>query len=158
MNKPILLVEDDQNDVFFMRQALKKSGVTVPLQVATDGQQAIDYLSGAGAFANREEFPLPQLVLLDLKLPYIMGLDILKWIRNNPVLKFPILVLTSSRNEADITQAYHLGANAYLVKPNANADLVELVRSISAFWLTHNTPAPISTIASQLSNPTSLDK
>ena len=77
----ILQVEDDPNDVFFLQHAMKKMGVANPIQVASDGQQAIDYLQGAGKFADRERFPLPCLVLLDLKLPHVMGLDVLKWIR-----------------------------------------------------------------------------
>ena len=82
--KTILQVEDDPNDVFFLQHAMKKAGVANPVQVATDGQQAIDYLRGVGKFADRKKFPLPCLILLDLKLPHVMGLDVLKWIRQQP--------------------------------------------------------------------------
>src|SRR5688572_20815806 len=117
MPRSILLVEDEENDVFFMQQAMKKAGVVNPVRVASDGQQAIDYFKGAGKFANREEFPLPCLVLLDLKLPYVMGLAVLKWIRQQPEITAIVLILSASKEEADITTAYHLGANGYLVKP-----------------------------------------
>jgi DNA-binding response OmpR family regulator len=83
MNRTILLVEDDANDVFFMKRAMKLAGMLNPVQVASDGQQAIQYLSGAGDYGDRERFPLPGLVLLDLKLPHVMGLDVLKWSRKD---------------------------------------------------------------------------
>jgi two-component system response regulator len=144
MTGTILLVEDEPNDVFFMQQAMKKAGVVNPLQVANDGQQAIDYFRGAGKFANREEFPLPCLVLLDLKLPYVMGLDVLKWIRHRPEAAVIVVILSSSKYEADIAAAYRLGANGYLVKPPDVSKLVEMVKSIKDFWLTHNTSPPES--------------
>ena len=102
MARTVLLVEDEPNDVFFIQQAMKKAGVVNPIRVASDGQQAIDYFEGAGKFANREEFPLPCLVLLDLKLPYVMGLDVLKWIRQQPGLPVVVVILSSSKEEEDI--------------------------------------------------------
>jgi len=137
--RTILQVEDDPNDVFFLQQAMKKSGVANPIQVATDGQQAIDYLHGAGPFANREQFPLPCLVLLDLKLPYVMGLDVLKWIHDQDRTPPVVIVLTASAEEADIATAYLLGANAFLTKPAESSKLDEMVRAIKDFWLTFNT-------------------
>jgi DNA-binding response OmpR family regulator len=136
----ILLVEDEEGDVFFMRQALKKAGVLNPLQVACDGQEAIDYFKGTGKFANREEFPLPCLTLLDLKLPRVMGLNVLQWIREQSEVAAIILILTSSREEVDIVTAYHLGANGYLVKPSDVSQLTDIAKSIKDFWLTQNTP------------------
>jgi len=138
MINPILLVEDDENDVFFFKHAMKKECVVNPLRVASDGQAAIDYLQGAGAFANREEFPLPSLIVLDLKLPFVMGLDVLDWIRRQPRLSPIVIVLSSSQANADIGAAYRLGANAYLVKPSDLAKLQEMIRAIKDFWLTHN--------------------
>jgi two-component system response regulator len=138
----ILQVEDDPNDVFLFQRAMTKVGVTNPIQVATDGQQAIDYLSGAGKFADRETFPLPCLVLLDLKLPYVMGLDVLKWIRAQPGAARVVVLLSASGQEADIAAAYRLGANAYLVKPSEASKLQEIARAIRDFWLMHNTPPP----------------
>jgi two-component system response regulator len=144
MARTVLLVEDEANDVFFMQEAMKKAGVLNPIRVASDGQQAIDYFKGAGQFANREEFPLPCLVLLDLKLPYVMGLDVLKWIRQQPGLPAIVVILSSSKEEEDIATAYRLGANGYLVKPPDLGKLLDMARSIKDFWLTQNTPPPDS--------------
>src|ERR1700679_3895436 len=92
----ILLVEDDPNDVFLMQRALKRAEITNPLQVATDGQQAIDYLSGTGKFSDRTQYPLPDLIFLDLKLPYKSGFDVLEWIRSQPALaSTSVIILTS---------------------------------------------------------------
>jgi len=132
------LVEDEEGDVFFMRQAMQKAGVLDSLQVASDGRQAIDYLKGNGKFANREEFPLPCLVLLDLKLPRVMGLDVLKWIREQPEVATIVVILTSSQEQADIATAYRLGANGYLVKPSDVSQLTDMAKSIKDFWLTQN--------------------
>ena len=87
MTRTVLLVEDSEDDVFFMRLAWEKAGVSNPLQVVQDGQQALDYLAGAGKFVDRQEYPLPCLVLLDWKLPYLMGVEVLKWIRQQPPFK-----------------------------------------------------------------------
>ena len=137
--KTILQVEDDPNDVFLFRHAMKKAGVENPVQVASDGQEAIDYLQGAGKFADREKFPLPCLVLLDLKLPYVMGLDVLKWIREQPGTPLIVVMLTASGEDADITTAYRLGANAFLTKPTESKRLEDMIKAINGFWLTHNT-------------------
>jgi len=137
--KTILQVEDDPNDVFFLKHAMKKAGVANPIQVAKDGQEAIDYLQGAGKFADRGKFPFPCLVLLDLKLPYVMGLDVLKWIREQPGMALVVLLLTASGEEADIAAAYHLGANGFLVKPSEASKLQDIAKAIKDFWLTHNT-------------------
>jgi two-component system response regulator len=143
--KTILLVEDDDNDVFFFKIAMTKAGAGFPLQVAIDGQQAIDYLAGTGKFGNREAFPLPGLILLDLKLPLVMGLDVLKWIRQQHGSAPIVVILSSSQEENDVAAAYQLGANAYLVKPAEPSKLVDLVRSLTVFWLLQNTPPPNTT-------------
>jgi len=137
--RTILQVDDDPNDVFLLQHALKKVGVANPIQVATDGQQAIDYLQGAGKFADRKKFPFPCLVLVDLKLPYVRGLDVLRWIRRQPGTALPVIMLTASGSEADIAEAYLLGANAFLTKPSEANRLEEMVKAIKDFWLTHNT-------------------
>jgi len=137
--KTILQVEDDPNDVFLFQHAMTKAGVTNPVQVASDGQQAIDYLQGAGKFADRQKYPFPCLVLLDLKLPYVMGLEVLKWIRKQPGMALPVIMLTASGEEADIATAYRLGANGFLIKPSEVSKLHEMVKSIKDFWLSHNT-------------------
>ena len=137
--KTILQVEDDPNDVFLMQHAMRRLGMANPVQVARDGQEAMDYLQGAGKFADRATFPFPCLVLLDLKLPYVMGLDVLRWIRQQPGPALPVLILTASGEDADIAAAYHLGANAFLTKPPEASKLQEMVKAIKEFWLTHNT-------------------
>ena len=137
--KTILQIEDDPNEVFFLQRAMKKAGVANPVQVASDGQQAIDYLKGAGKFADREKFPVPCLVLLDLKLPYVMGLEVLRWIREQPGTAFPVVMLSASAEAADIATAYRLGANAFLTKPSEASKLVDMAKAIKDFWLTHNT-------------------
>ena len=136
--KTILQVEDDPNDVFFLQHAMKKTGMANPVQVVSDGQEAIDYLRGAGKFADREKFPFPSLVLLDLKLPYVMGLDVLRWIRQQQGMTMVVLLLTASGEEADIVTAYRLGANAFLTKPSDVWKLEEMVKAIQDFWLIHN--------------------
>ena len=141
MTGTILLVEDNEDDVLFLRRAMKLAGILHPLQVVRDGRQAIDYLEGSGAYKNRAEFPLPCLVLLDLKLPRVMGLDVLHWIRQQSRLEpLPIIVFTSSQEENDIQRAYRLGANSYLVKPSSADKLLELVKTFGIYWLQHNTP------------------
>lgn len=139
---PILLVEDEPNDVFFFQRAMTKAGIMQPVQVARDGQEAIDYLQGAGKFGDRAEFPFPGLILLDLKLPFVMGLDVLKWIRQQSEWGPIVVILSSSREEVDIAAAYRLGANAYLVKPAEVDQLEEMARTIRDFWLMQNTPSP----------------
>ena len=140
--KTILQVEDDSNDVFFFQRAMKKAGVPNPIQVARDGQDAIDYLQGAGKFADRTQFPLPGLVLLDLKLPYVMGLDVLKWIRQQPEVATIVILLSSSAAKTDIAAAYRLGANGFLVKPPEAGQLLNMTIAIKDYWLTYNTTPP----------------
>ncbi len=137
--KSILLIEDSPEDVFFMQRALKKSGVTNPLQIAEDGQQAIAYLEGSGVYADRTVYPLPALVLLDLKLPFMRGLDVLKWIREQRGLaKTVVIVFTSSALESDIGQAYEFGANSYSIKPSSSDKLAEFTKALQEYWLQHD--------------------
>ena len=119
MNEPvILLVEDNEDDVFFMSRALNKANVACPLQVATNGQEALEYLAGEGKYSDRNTYPLPSVVFLDLKLPYMHGFEVLHWIQQQPFLKqLHVVVLTSSPEKADRQKAKDLGAKAYLVKP-----------------------------------------
>ena len=137
--KPILQVEDDANDVILLEHAMKNAGVTNPIQVVSDGRQAIDYLQGAGKFGDREQYPMPCLVLLDLKLPYVMGLDVLKWIRQQIGTELVVIMLTASAEEADIKTAYNLGANAFLTKPSEASRLEEMLKALRDFWLMNNT-------------------
>jgi CheY-like chemotaxis protein len=149
-SKLILLVEDDANDVLFFQRAMTKVPMTNPLHVATDGQQAIDYLKSAGRFVEGHEVPFPDLILLDLKLPFVMGLDVLKWIRQEFGLSPIVVILSSSRDDADIAAAYRLGANAYLVKPAEVSMLGDMARAINDFFLTQNTPPPVSRMNREL--------
>jgi CheY-like chemotaxis protein len=141
MLKTILLVEDNEDDQFFMKQAQQKAGIQNPMHIVHDGQQALDYLKGAGEYGDRQKYPLPFLVLLDLKLPLVSGLEVLEWIRSQPALETIIIVfLTSSREDRDIDRAYRLGANSYLVKPATAAKLEEMVKSLGEYWLRYNEP------------------
>ena len=137
--KPILQVEDDPNDIFLLHHAMGKVGADNAVHIATDGQEAIDYLRGAGKYADRREFPLPCLVLLDLNLPCMSGLEVLRWIRQESGLPLVVLVLSTSADEGEVAAAYRLGANGYLVKPSQASKLTEMAKAIKDFWLTHNT-------------------
>jgi CheY-like chemotaxis protein len=118
IEKLILLVEDNEDDVFFMKRALKDAKVGFPVQILEDGQQALDYLSGKGPYSDRALHPLPHLMFLDLKLPYVEGFEVLAWMRDNPSLKdMPVAILTSSAEDSDQERAKELNAKTYLVKP-----------------------------------------
>lgn len=144
LSKTILLVEDNEDDVFLMRRALRKAGIANPLHVTTDGQQAIDYLSGTGRFADRELFPLPHIVFLDLKLPYVNGFEVLSWMRQQRSLDaVVVVVLTSSAESRDQDKAYALGARSYLIKPPTPEGLHEIFSSIQSEWLSKEAAHPM---------------
>jgi len=129
----ILLVEDNEDDVFALKRALKKADIHVRLQVAGDGIQATDYLGGVGQYGDRTAYPLPSLVLLDLKLPYKGGIEVLRWVREQPSLTdVPIVILTGSDEARDHKITSELGARAYLVKPPEPSDLLRVVDLIRA--------------------------
>jgi len=136
MSDTILLVEDEESDVEIFMLAAREVRFENPVQVVKDGQEAMDYFSGAGKYSDRERFPLPALVLLDLKLPYRMGMVVLHWLRTQSKFKSTIVVVfTSSENALDISKAYEEGANAYLVKPSTLEGLGYLIRNLKNFWL-----------------------
>jgi CheY-like chemotaxis protein len=138
-NQPILLVEDDENDVLLIQRAFKRVGLLNPLQVVRHGDDAVAYLEGTGVFADRRQYPYPAFVLLDLKLPRRAGLEVLRWVKERSGLKrIPIVVLTSSKDDADVSSAYDLGVNSYLVKPVQFDKLIELVKSMDMYWLVLN--------------------
>jgi CheY-like chemotaxis protein len=140
---PLLLlhIEDDPDDVYLIGSALTQAGVEIPIHVMTSGMQAMDYLMGKEPYHNRDEHPLPNLILLDLNLPYMSGHEFLRWLRDQPGLRrIPVVVLTSSNAELDMETAYDAGANAYLVKPLAYAELKAMLKDLRAFWLTWNQP------------------
>ncbi len=125
------LVEDNEDDVFFMRRALKGAGIAARVHVMTDGQSASDYLTGAGAYADRGRYPMPRLVFLDLKLPYCTGFEVLEAMRKQGTLsQTQVIILTSSPEERDRSRARELGACAYLVKPPTPAMLKEVLATI----------------------------
>jgi DNA-binding response OmpR family regulator len=127
----ILLVEDDPNDVLFMCRALKKAQIRQSIRVASDGQQAIDYLEGSGIYGDRTRYPFPCLVLLDLKLPKKSGLEVLRWVRNHGEHKdVPVVMLTSSGQEEDRSEAMRQGIESYQVKPLSFDALVRLANEI----------------------------
>jgi len=139
--QPVLYAEDEENDAFFLKRAFKQAQIPNQLIVVSDGQAAIDYCSGIGSFANRTQYPVPELLLLDLKMPKKTGLEVLKWIRHEPSLSaLPVIILTSSMQEDDICRSYHHGANAYLVKPSDPEALQIMVKAIHDFWLKQNHP------------------
>lgn len=140
-NSTILLVEDDSGDVFRIQRAFKKANASSSLEVVTDGEQAIHYLNGQGVYQDRDRYPVPILILLDLKLPRYSGFEVLTWLRNESNLRhLPLVVLTSSEQQVDITRAYTLGANSYLVKPPDQNTLLEMVRAVGLFWIVFNRP------------------
>jgi CheY-like chemotaxis protein len=125
----ILLVEDDENDVFLMQRAMSKANLASPIYVAVNGQEAVDYLSGEGKFSDRTAYPLPHCIFLDLKLPFMHGFEVLEWIRSQPSLQeINVLLLTSSAEDRDREKATQLGAKAYLVKPPTAQVLLEVIR------------------------------
>ena len=138
-NYTILLVEDDPNDVFLIQRAFRKANLANPIQVMNDGEAAVQYLSGQEPYADRDRYPLPILMLLDLKLPRRSGLEVLEWLKQQPKLKrLPVVVLTSSREHIDLNRAYDLGANSYLVKPVAFDSLLNMVQTLNQYWLIIN--------------------
>jgi len=137
----ILLAEDDPDEVFLFRRALREANFNTRLWVAGDGQEAIDYLERQGAFSGMTGDSCPSLVLLDLGIPYKNGFEVLKWIRQQPQLKrLVVVVLSSVETIEDSNRAYDLGANFYLVKPGTFSALVDLVRSLHKYWLGSNQP------------------
>jgi CheY-like chemotaxis protein len=132
----VLMVEDDDNDVFFVERAFKQAQVVNPLHRVKDGEEALAYLKGEGRFTNRDQFPLPHLMLLDLKMPRKNGFEVIQWVRAQPGLKrMPLVVLTSSKEDPDVNRAYELGANTYLVKPVKFDGLAEMMKTLNLYWL-----------------------
>jgi CheY-like chemotaxis protein len=137
--KTLLLVEDSEDDVFLMKRSFTRADIHFDLQVVQDGDQAVEYLSGKGIFADRATYPLPTLVLLDVKLPRRNGQEVLSWIRSQPQLKgLPVVMLTSSSEPEDVDRAYRNGANSYLVKPINYEQLDKMLPLLMEYWLSAN--------------------
>src|SRR4051812_37467049 len=131
----ILLAEDDPDDADLIRAALEKTALFHALQHVRDGDAAISYLAGAGEYSNREVFPCPQVVLLDLKMPRKNGFEVLQWIRSNKSFsQLPVIVLTSSDEPKDIQRAYQLGATSYLTKAASFKNVVEVLATLAPAW------------------------
>ena len=135
----ILLVEDRDDDVVLFRRAFAEAGISNPTFVVRNGHEAACYLAGTGRYRQQHEFPLPGLVLLDLKMPLMDGFELLAWIREHPTLStLRVVVLTSSEDCSDINRAAHTGANSFLVKPFEFQDYVRLARIVRSHWIVHS--------------------
>src|SRR4051812_919416 len=135
-HSPILLAEDREDDIVLIRKAFATAFIRNPLHVVRDGEEAIAYFCGEGPYANRAEFPLPDLLLLDLKMPRVDGFEVLEWIRQQPSLNsLRVVVLTSSDHLRDVNRAYQLGANSFLVKPLDFQNFMALSKAIEGYWL-----------------------
>ena len=137
-NLPVILhAEDDPNDVLLLQQACRSANSSFRPESVEDGDQVISYLSGLDKYSDRLRYPLPVLVLLDLKMSRKTGFEVLEWIRSQPTLKrLPVIILTSSRHEGDVNWTYEHGANSYLVKPVGFDELIKMVKAIELYWLT----------------------
>jgi len=141
--KTILLVEDDPNDVVLTIRALEKSNILNQVVVARDGAEALDYLFGTGTYAGRDTSVMPEVILLDLKLPKVDGLEVLARLRADEQTELlPVVVLTSSKEDRDVVQSYRLGANSYVRKPVNFGEFCEAVRQLGLYWLVLNEGLP----------------
>ena len=135
-NAPILLAEDDENDIDLMGRAFKRAAVPNPIFFVNNGQEVVDYLAGKGKYAERNKFPMPGLLVLDLKMPWMDGFDVLAWLRGQPKFNaLPVVVLTSSKLQKDIDRSRELGVYDYRVKPQSFDDLVRLLSDVRGCWL-----------------------
>jgi len=141
----VMLVDDSADDLELMRVAFKRAGVRNPIAQAYSGEQAIAYLAGEGQYADRQQFPLPRLIITDLKMPGLDGFELLKWLREHPAFEgVPKIVLTTSGHDEDRKQALASGCSAYFVKPNELEGLVNLVRAINSDWISQHCPVTVS--------------
>ena len=139
----ILLVEDNQMDVILTLDAFREAKLQNKINVARNGQEALDYLFGEGKYSDRNIFPLPSLILLDLKMPGIDGFEVLSRIKSTEGLKrIPVVILTSSKDEGDRALSYDIGANSYLIKPVSFDGFIDVVRKIDDYWFSLNINAP----------------
>ncbi len=144
---PILQVEDEEHDVLFLQIALETAGITNPVHVARDGREAIAYLSKAGEFSDPQQFRLPCLILLDLKLPRCGGLEVLRWLRQESGLPcLTVIVFSSSGRQEEIEMAYRLGANSYVVKPSGLQERADFAKCLKDYWLRFHAPPQMTRV------------
>ncbi|MDB6110449.1 MAG: putative response regulator, CheY [Pedosphaera sp.] len=156
--KTILLAEDSEDDVFFFNRALRQVDPACSVRVVINGLQVIDYLSGSGIYANRKFFPMPSIVILDLKLPCLNGIEALQWIRGQDEFRgLPVIMLTGSNEARDINGAYHLGVNSYFVKPSDPSKFTEMLRSIHQYWFEFGNLPTLQSSVSVTETTTELD-
>ena len=142
-HKIILLIEDNSSDVDLTKRALERGRIANELVVARDGKEALDYLLGEGAYAGRDISDLPAVTLLDLKLPKVPGLEVLRRIRADArIRRLPVVILTSSKEEQDLASSYDLGANSYIRKPVDFNQFTEAIGQLGLYWLVWNEPPP----------------
>ena len=135
----VLLVEDNPTDVLLIRRAFEQAKMANPVHVLTDGDAAVEYLDGTGDYADRSRFPLPILILLDLKLPRRSGLEVLAWLKDQEALRrIPVVMLTSSEQPRDVDAAYDSGVNSYLVKPVEYDSLFKMLKAVNLYWMMLN--------------------
>jgi two-component system response regulator len=142
----ILLIDDDEADVELALHALRENKLVNSIHVLRDGEEALDYLFGAGREVRRNTGQTPKLILLDLKLPKVDGIEVLRRIKSDPELKFiPVVILTSSKEERDLVRGYDLGVNSYIRKPVDFDQFRQIVTQVGLYWLVINQPAPVQT-------------
>ena len=135
----ILVVEDEKADAILIKRALNKCPVANQVSVVVDGEQALHYIQGIGEYADRNQHPLPNLALLDLKLPKVSGLEVLRQLKNMKILKrIPVVILSSSNQQSDIKEAYDRGANSYFVKKIQFSQFLTMAEQITRYWLEYN--------------------
>ena len=139
----ILLVEDNRMDVELTLDAFKEARLLNTIHVTATGLEALDYMFGRGQYADRSRFPLPNLILLDLKLPGIDGFEVLRQIKSTPILRrVPVIILTSSKEEGDLALTYEIGANSYIVKPVSFDGFLGVIKQIEGYWISLNVAPP----------------
>ncbi len=143
-SKLILYAEDDPADAYMMQRAFAKVDPCARLHRASDGEEVVDYLEGKGRYQDRNQFPLPVVLLLDIKMPRRSGLEVLAWLRSQQgeLCRIPAVMFTSSRQSQDLARAYELGVNSYLVKPDTLDDLLVIIQSFDQYWLNLNEAPP----------------
>jgi CheY-like chemotaxis protein len=138
----ILVVDDSEDDLFFIKRALDRVGIGKTVNYVHNGLEAIEYLSGNGWFSDRQQYPFPTIILSDLKMPRMDGFELLRWVRDHPDCGvIPTILFSTSVIEADVREAYRLGANAYMVKPSKFQEMDDLLRRLCEFWTHCERPA-----------------